>query len=653
MSIESMAFSIRPKKGDGADPMTTAPLSATLADDAESRISGAQTTIIAKPCGCPSAVVAVSERGDAEVTLEGALSVLKLDESGDRRATESTRDHQEVVLAFVTPEKEKCLILESIHSEENGLELFLETSASLPAYDSTNNCRRPHLADVALLDLDASTSCYESPVKPGNNGSFSSAASPGRMGLVLGDFSTPDKVPSYCGLLVCGDDDCAPLSPLTIQAKITQFLSSPVTSTIGGGWQRAWGLEEEEEGDGGRISSNEKKSTCSDVHHHDFEAEILELQRRLQRALVHRIHTKKSMHIDKLRRNAQPFLSCAQSRSKDLLLSQRRVRSFQDNAAISANRRGSASEMQASHATRGASSSVPELSGRGKILVDHVFPLWTCGMNCGTLTDDEVSPVVKSRKRPESRDDVSNRLQPRFDPDEDGCYDSDPETFAVTKLRVYDNKENIPPNLATNRQRESPVCQIKHTDRSLDLAQEMFNERFTLVVHHHTLSTQKNSTRAMGVHAFLERGQQLKAQVLPPRLVWIPIHSELERSPSMRSLIHSVSLLDIVRILEGERVVSDGLKPQNLAKTTHTLFVQTLDDSFLIEAENRRERDRFVHGLKVVVARLGSFLLCRDDRLLDEFFLVGSLGSTGMVGHEPFDYLLQDGDDHDAETIYI
>jgi hypothetical protein len=73
----------------------------------------------------------------------------------------------------------------------------------------------------------------------------------------------------------------------------------------------------------------------------------------------------------------------------------------------------------------------------------------------------------------------------------------------------------------------------------------------------------------------------------------------------------------------------------------------------LIEAENRRERDRFVHGLKVVVARLGSFLLCRDDRLLDEFFLVGSLGSTGMVGHEPFDYLLQDGDDHDAETIYI
>jgi hypothetical protein len=276
-------------------------------------------------------------------------------------------------------------------------------------------------------------------------------------------------------------------------------------------------------------------------------------------------------------------------------------------------------------------------------------------MNCGTLTDDELSPVVKNRKRPDARGDVSIRVPTRFEPDEEDCYDSDPETFCVRKLHFHDDKENIPPNLATDSQRKSAIEQSKFKEPSSELVQEMFNERFTLVVHQHTPSTVKTSmsTQATGVHAFLERGQQLKNRVLPPRLVWKPIHDEHRTSPSMSSLTTSISLLDIVRILEAERVVSDGQKPlrHNLARTFHTFYVQTLDDSFFIEAENREERDRFVHGLKVVVARMGSFLLCGDDRLLDEFFVVHLPESTQMVGQEPCDYLLQDGDDHFGETI--
>jgi hypothetical protein len=168
----------------------------------------------------------------------------------------------------------------------------------------------------------------------------------------------------------------------------------------------------------------------------------------------------------------------------------------------------------------------------------------------------------------------------------------------------------------------------------------MFNDQFLLVVHPHTTGAH----RSYGVQAWLERGQQLKNQVMPPKLVWKRTCDETRQAAPTSSLATSMSLLDIVRILEAEHLVAAGEKPRNLARTCHTIHIQTLDESFWVEAESREERDRLVHGLKCVVARLASMLLLSDERLLDEFFLCVP-DSDVAVGREPYAYLLLEDDD--------
>jgi hypothetical protein len=87
-----------------------------------------------------------------------------------------------------------------------------------------------------------------------------------------------------------------------------------------------------------------------------------------------------------------------------------------------------------------------------------------------------------------------------------------------------------------------------------------------------------------------------------------------------------------------------------LALQSRMFYIQTLDSTMMVEAGSRAERDRLVNGLKIVVARLGSFLLCNDDRLLDEFFLT-TPDLIMTVGQEPCDYLLgADDSDDDVET---
>ena len=80
----------------------------------------------------------------------------------------------------------------------------------------------------------------------------------------------------------------------------------------------------------------------------------------------------------------------------------------------------------------------------------------------------------------------------------------------------------------------------------------------------------------------------------------------------------SVELLNIVRVLKPNTIDRDQ-HPFAKQRNSFTLQSNT-NDIYLFEAFSEKERDRFVQGLKLVVARLASKIIVGDEDVFDEFF---------------------------------
>ena len=133
-----------------------------------------------------------------------------------------------------------------------------------------------------------------------------------------------------------------------------------------------------------------------------------------------------------------------------------------------------------------------------------------------------------------------------------------------------------------------------------------------------------------GVHVWIEPGSQLRSTLLQPRLVCKPVQSNARAvggQDASDRLVRSIDLLDIGRVLEARRV--DRVR-HPLAKRDCSFLVETLDRTgLLFQAESESERDRIVHGLKLVVARLGSKIVVGDGTVIEEFFTPFGLSVPG------------------------
>jgi hypothetical protein len=135
--------------------------------------------------------------------------------------------------------------------------------------------------------------------------------------------------------------------------------------------------------------------------------------------------------------------------------------------------------------------------------------------------------------------------------------------------------------------------------------------------------------------AWLERGQQLDKSLVHPKLVWRPMHPS--KTSKQRGLVinapNTVDLLDITRILATNRV-DRGKYP--FAKPSRSLLIECLDQTMMFEASSESERDRIVHCLKLLVARLGAKIIMEDPSVFSEFFST----SPPLPGTSPVQKLL-------------
>jgi hypothetical protein len=172
------------------------------------------------------------------------------------------------------------------------------------------------------------------------------------------------------------------------------------------------------------------------------------------------------------------------------------------------------------------------------------------------------------------------------------------------------------------RSTRSPTNSLTHSPSSI-LFKDLTLGTITLIWH--PQSKDGNTQRIeppVSVQCWFEMGSRLENSLIHPKFMWREsyqpdIHSCRKLSVSCRAP-SCLDVLTMVRIL----------KPTELnritvpyAKLDHSFTIKSSGDmNYLFEAKSTRERDWFVHGLKLTVARLASMIIVGDDQMFFEFF---------------------------------
>jgi len=237
--------------------------------------------------------------------------------------------------------------------------------------------------------------------------------------------------------------------------------------------------------------------------------------------------------------------------------------------------------------------------------------------------------------------------------DDDLFYDSDPEEYCrrvVTnsfnnidlnemsskshdknkRARIYDKEienrkdgDNHFKRTGNNeRAEEKQIFRPSNEASITESINEITNNTLKLKWHTAQNGPQKNKCVICAV-LWIELGSPIRNSYIQPKLMWREASEPLieQRKLSIsETQPHSVELLDICRIL---RAIYINREIYPFATKSSSFFIETSSSVFLFEAENEKERNRFVHGLKLLVSRLASQLIVGDLTVYHEFFTPG------------------------------
>jgi hypothetical protein len=144
--------------------------------------------------------------------------------------------------------------------------------------------------------------------------------------------------------------------------------------------------------------------------------------------------------------------------------------------------------------------------------------------------------------------------------------------------------------------------------------------------------SRKGTPFPISVHGAFEVGAHLEHMVVQPKFTWTPNtqphritgdpeanHHELFLSGSAPP---QVELLSIIRVNKAvAKQLDRNLYPY--ARVDRTCIVSTNDanhPTIVLEARSTQERDWLIFSLKIIVARLASIIITRDEDMLHEFF---------------------------------
>mmetsp|Transcript_26362 Transcript_26362/g.37143 ORF Transcript_26362/g.37143 Transcript_26362/m.37143 type:complete len:774 (+) Transcript_26362:174-2495(+) len=211
--------------------------------------------------------------------------------------------------------------------------------------------------------------------------------------------------------------------------------------------------------------------------------------------------------------------------------------------------------------------------------------------------------------------------------DTDCCYDSDPEDARVLKSRRgprwvdADRLNQIENNDAKPSLFSFQGNKNMDEEKVQRVLEEIKSETMHLLWHPTQTSWDPNRPPAC-VNFWVERGMCLNNNIcVQPKLMWSVTH---ERNLHARELNMSaegapdfIELLGINGVLKGQPI---DRRAHPFACKQKCFLIETRNQVFLFEAQTVAERDQIVIGLRLLVARLVSMVMVKDQRVVKEYF---------------------------------
>ena len=149
------------------------------------------------------------------------------------------------------------------------------------------------------------------------------------------------------------------------------------------------------------------------------------------------------------------------------------------------------------------------------------------------------------------------------------------------------------------------------------------NESFTLV-HHPSQIKKRLNTSPICVTFWFEMGSCIQNKVIQPKFMWKKAHNpdNQGRKQYFTSCQQpdSIDLLSITRVVKADSILDRKMFPFAKLRNSFTLQCVDTNDIYLFEAQNEKECDTLIYGLKCVIAKIASMIIVGDQDVYEEFF---------------------------------
>jgi len=123
----------------------------------------------------------------------------------------------------------------------------------------------------------------------------------------------------------------------------------------------------------------------------------------------------------------------------------------------------------------------------------------------------------------------------------------------------------------------------------------------------------------------------LRDQVIHPKLCWMAqetkckwhkrlsngIMRNKEKKREEIGKVNSIDLLDITSVLEGENLSRDCYP---FAMKSRSMVIAVNQTRNVFESSSRKERDRIIFSLKLLISHFGAGIVAKNDEVFDQYF---------------------------------
>lgn len=118
-----------------------------------------------------------------------------------------------------------------------------------------------------------------------------------------------------------------------------------------------------------------------------------------------------------------------------------------------------------------------------------------------------------------------------------------------------------------------------------------------------------------------EVGTHLDHIVVQPKLIWSPAYEPDLESKKVRLSCGEPDHLELLSIIRVRKLSESDRKLYPFARINNACCITTTDlKQYVFEADSTERRDWLMDSIKLVVARLASIIIVRDEEMLLEFF---------------------------------